>query len=547
MGDANGPSALGVEAGPELRACEGNNLAGLRDSSYVTLNLVPLYLQAGQTGNAGGCLPLSRAEIVKTIENCLGETLCDEATFALERHEPQFSARRVVTPMQLKWFATVAAGLVLLSLLLPSAMEILLTVSVAAGYLANVVFRGWLFWVGSADAVPECDAQSTEKPDEWPEYTVLVPLYHEANMVWVITAALLRLDYPRDHLDVKFIVEADDVDTARVALVAAKQYDFEVLHVPVGEPRTKPRACNYALQLARGEFLVIYDAEDQPEPDQLKKAVVAFRNAPQEVACLQARLNFFNARENWLTRMFALDYGLWFDYLLPGLDRLGIPMPLGGTSNHFRSEALRAIHGWDPFNVTEDADIGIRLARLGFRVRTLDSTTYEEATNAFGNWLRQRTRWMKGYIQTWLVHMRDPRELLRNAGLGGFFGFQLFVGGSVISAILNPLLWLLFVSSFFLPLPPSGISSITGPVSAFTLVIGNALFTYLTMLGSYRRGWLELSPYGLSVPLYWLLISCAAYRALWHLVRDPWHWEKTAHGLSRMQADGTASEITGQS
>jgi glycosyltransferase XagB len=232
--------------------------------------------------------------------------------------------------------------------------------------------------------------------------------------------------------------------------------------------------------------------------------------------------------------MFALDYSLWFDFLLPGLDRLGIPMPLGGTSNHFRVDALRAIHGWDPFNVTEDADLGIRLARLGLRVRTLDSTTYEEATNTLPNWLRQRTRWLKGYMQTWLVHMRSPTQLMRNAGLGGFFGFQLFVGGTVLSALLNPVLWSIFALSFFVDIPVMGFLSATHTLSGLSLLLGNVLFAYLAMLGPYRRGWLDLSPFALLVPLYWLMISAAAYRALWQLIRDPWLWEKTPHGTSRM-------------
>jgi len=233
--------------------------------------------------------------------------------------------------------------------------------------------------------------------------------------------------------------------------------------------------------------------------------------------------------------MFALDYGLWFDYLLPGLDRLQIPMPLGGTSNHFRTSALRAIHGWDPFNVTEDADIGIRLAQRGFRVKTLDSTTYEEATTRLGNWLRQRSRWMKGYAQTWLVHMRDPAALVRNAGWGGFLGFQLFVGGTVLSALLNPILWLTFMATILFVPGSAAAHATMETMSVAGIVLGNALFAYLAMLGPYRRGWLELSPYGLLVPFYWLLISVAAYRGLWQLVRNPWHWEKTAHGLTRMQ------------
>jgi cellulose synthase/poly-beta-1,6-N-acetylglucosamine synthase-like glycosyltransferase len=235
--------------------------------------------------------------------------------------------------------------------------------------------------------------------------------------------------------------------------------------------------------------------------------------------------------------MFALDYALWFDYLLPGLDRLGIPMPLGGTSNHFRTAALRAIHGWDPYNVTEDADLGIRLARLGMRVRTLDSTTFEEATNSFGNWLRQRSRWLKGYMQTWLVHMRSPLALLRHAGIGGFIGFQLFVGGTFLSALINPFLWLGFAISSLFGFSLLGASSaaFATHTSILSLIAGNGLFAYLAMLAPFRRGWLELTPYGLTAPFYWLLVSLAGARAFYQLFANPWHWEKTAHGLSNVK------------
>jgi cellulose synthase/poly-beta-1,6-N-acetylglucosamine synthase-like glycosyltransferase len=408
---------------------------------------------------------------------------------------------------------------------------------VAAGYVANAAFRACLFWVGAEEPPLQATSPKAIATEDTPIYTILVPLFHEANVLPALSAALRRLDYPAAALDIKFVVEEDDRETVEAARMVAADGVSDVIVVPPGEPRTKPRACNYALQFARGEFLVIFDAEDRPEADQLKKALHVFRHSGNDLACLQARLNFFNARECWIARMFALDYALWFDFLLPGLDRLQIPMPLGGTSNHFRIEALRAIHAWDPFNVTEDADIGIRLARKGLRVRTLDSTTYEEATNAFGAWMRQRTRWMKGYMQTWLVHMRNPRQLWRNAGAGGFFGFQLFVGGTVVSALLNPLLWLIFIVSFFAPVPAIGIGGIHA-FSGFGLLLGNAIFAYLAMLGPYRRGWLDLSPYALLVPFYWLLISIAAYRALWQLARDPWYWEKTPHGLTQLTEPG---------
>ena len=470
-------------------------------------------------------------------DNDLAPELIDLATLELERNQPQFSARTVISSGQIKVLYALLGTAVFLLIVAPALGVVLLTGFVAIGYLANAVFRGWLFWV-AADARPEPWRKIASPALEaaLPLYSILVPLYREANVVPHLIEALAALDYPADRLDVLLVVEEDDGETCAAARRACLAKGFKVLRVPRGEPRTKPRACNYALKFCRGEFLVVYDAEDRPEPDQLRKALQTFRSSPGDVACLQARLNFFNARENYITRMFALDYALWFDFLLPGLDLLKIPMPLGGTSNHFRIGALRAIHGWDPFNVTEDADLGIRLARLGFRVRTLDSTTYEEATNQLGNWLRQRTRWLKGYMQTWLVHMRDPRQLLRNAGLKGFLGFQLFVGGTVLSALLNPILWLIFALSFFVDLPLLGLSGTARSFASLALLLGNALFAYLAMLGPFRRGWLELSPFGLLAPIYWLLISAAGYRALWQLVHDPWRWEKTPHGLSKMRA-----------
>jgi len=274
----------------------------------------------------------------------------------------------------------------------------------------------------------------------------------------------------------------------------------------------------------------VFDAEDRPEPDQLRKAVAAFRAGTRRVACLQARLNFYNAGHNWLTRMFALDYALWFDTLLPGLDRIGVPMPLGGTSNHFRTAVLRDIGGWDAFNVTEDADIGIRLAQMGYRVSMLDSTTFEEAPIHVGAWMRQRSRWLKGYMQTWLVHMRDPAALVRRTGLSGFAAFQLFVGGGVVFALANPPLWIAFLTA--------ALAHGLGPPSAPALAVPgaglfacNLMLTYLAVLAPRKRGWDELAPYGLTVMAYWGLVSAAGYRGFWQLITRPFFWEKTTHGV----------------
>ena len=489
-----------------------------------------------QYGDTARIIDVPARPLLAEIERIFRDDFIRRAVSELAECEPQFSARQTMTRQQAICFGGLLIATGSFFWLAPAAAAIAFTVLCGSVFCVNAIFRAALLWIG-AEEPKEPHSSAPRIPDsELPVYSILVPLYREANVIPALARALRAIDYPAEKIDIKLIVEADDAATIVAAENAAIDPRFTVIRVPPGAPRTKPRACNYALPFVRGAFTVIFDAEDRPEPDQLRKAVEDFRQAPAEVACLQARLNFYNAKENWLTKMFALDYALWFDYLLPGLDRLNIPMPLGGTSNHFRTEVLRAIHGWDPYNVTEDADLGIRLARVGCRVRTFDSTTFEEATNDFGNWLRQRSRWLKGYMQTWLVHMRSPRMLLRNAGLGGFVGFQLFIGGTFLSALVSPFLWAIFVLSniFGLSLFHAPLVGVMAHISVLCLLTGNGLFAYLAMLAPFRRGWLELSPYGLTAPVYWLLVSLAGARAVWQLFSNPWHWEKTAHGLSKM-------------
>ncbi len=376
------------------------------------------------------------------------------------------------------------------------------------------------------------------REEDLPVFTVLVPMFREAAMLPTLAQGLRNLDYPLGKLDIKIVLEAGDTETIEAARELGLEGVFEIIIVPRSQPQTKPKACNFALRFARGEYLVIYDAEDRPEPDQLRKVVATFRRAPANTACLQCRLNYFNAEENWLTRMFTLDYALWFDEVLPGLERLGMPIPLGGTSNHFRTDVLRELHAWDPFNVTEDADLGIRIGQKGYRVGVVDSTTFEEASCRAGQWLRQRSRWMKGYMQTLLVHTRRPLQFVRSAGALGLLGFVFFIGGTVLAGLLNPLFWL-----FYLIWLAAGAANldVIFPNSLlylclFNLLAGNGAFTYLLMLAPIRRGWLELIPYSFTLFAYWVMISAAAYRALWQLLRDPFHWEKTEHGLSQHSA-----------
>ncbi len=329
----------------------------------------------------------------------------------------------MIAPVDTIWLVT----LMLVALFVP-----VIALRLAAAY--------WLIRGGTRAE----DSVRPRVPDaELPVYSVLVPLYREAHMLPQIVHALTHLDWPAAKLDIKLILEAVDLETIAAARALHLPGNVEIVVVPELHPRTKPKALNYALPLARGEYLVIYDAEDRPDRDQLRRAFAAFRRGPPNLACVQGALNIYNASDNWLTRQFALEYCALFDALLPALNKLRLPIPLGGTSNHFRMAALKWLMAWDPFNVTEDADLGMRLARSGYRCAMLPSTTYEEAPRHLMSWLRQRTRWLKGYLQTWLVHMRSPRRLWRELGPLGFLGFQTVVGGTILSALVHPWIYVL--------------------------------------------------------------------------------------------------------
>lgn len=450
-----------------------------------------------------------------------------EAVSGLAATRPEFSARTVATRAQAGTLLTVAAAAAAACILWPFALAQVLVGLMSASFLVGMSFRAWLAWSGRQK---ECRGAAAS-PFDLPIYTVLVPVRREAAMLPGLIRALKALDYPRDRLDLKLVAEEDDAETLAAARTLARHGQFEIVAVPPCEPRTKPKACDYALHFARGEFVVVYDAEDRPEPDQLRKAVAAFR-ARRDTACFQARLAIYNQRDGWLARMFALDYAIWFRTLLPGLERIGAPMPLGGTSNHFRAGVLRAAGAWDPFNVTEDADLGIRLARLGHRVAMLDSTTFEEAPARLGPWLRQRTRWQKGYMQTLLVHTRRPATLARDVGLRGLAAIELFLGGAVWSALVNPVLWVIFAAScaFAQHGVHAHLMESLARITGLGLLAANALLAALSANGARATGRLSAAARALSYILYWILISAAAYRALPQLVLRPFHWEKTPHG-----------------
>lgn len=370
-----------------------------------------------------------------------------------------------------------------------------------------------------------------------PIYTVLAPLFHEGVFAPELVRQLLNLDYPADRLEVLLLVEDEDNETRDTLEQCALPSHIHVLTVPDGLPRTKPRALNVGLAYATGEFIVVYDVEDRPEPDQLRKAVAMFRALPRRVVCLQARLNYFNRHQSLLTRLFSIDYSIWYDMLLPGLMRQHAVIPLGGTSNHFRRTTLQRLGGWDPFNVTEDADLGVRISRVNLQVMMLDSITWEEAVTRVPQWLRQRSRWVKGYMQTYLVHMRHPLALWRELGPASFGDFQLLIGGSSLMLLINPIMWALTVFYFIAKGTPadSAIHALFPPpiyYGALLCLLANYLFFYSQLYIVVRRGYHDLARYALLGPLYWVLMSLGAWAGLYSLVRDPHYWAKTQHGSS---------------
>jgi cellulose synthase/poly-beta-1,6-N-acetylglucosamine synthase-like glycosyltransferase len=370
--------------------------------------------------------------------------------------------------------------------------------------------------------------------DEWlPIYTIVVALYREAAAVEGLVAALRALNYPAEKLDIKIVLEADDQETHKALARLKLGTPFEIIVAPRLGPRTKPKALNAALPFARGSFVAVYDAEDRPEPDQLRLALEAFLAGGERLACAQAQLTIDNSADSWLARLFTAEYAGLFDIFLPGLAAWRLPLPLGGSSNHFRTALLRKLGAWDPYNVTEDADLGMRLARCGYCATVIASSTYEEAPASFRPWLRQRTRWFKGWMQTWLVHMRSPRRLVRELGLSGFVVFQLLVGGTVLAALVHSVFAAVLLGQFAMQFMNEAASGMLLGLHLPVLIAGYLVSAAVALVGLLRRRLFSCIWALLLMPIYWLLLSLAAWRALFQLVRDPYRWEKTEHGLAR--------------
>jgi cellulose synthase/poly-beta-1,6-N-acetylglucosamine synthase-like glycosyltransferase len=469
---------------------------------------------------------------------------------ALPYARPEHSSKIKLTQKMFK--PLIAVGILGLTgtVLFKGAFYIFIYIVINSFYFLMNPFKIFLFVGGARKELTEHFVPGViEDIDEsiLPYYTLLIPLKEEARILPQLIVALRSLQYPIEKLDVKIAVEASDHSTlaglaelglssATAALATPENILFHVVKVPEGSTSTKPRSCNFALQLARGTITVIYDAEDQPDPLQLKKAWYVFMNSKLNTLCVQSKLTYYNTKRNLLTRFFTLEYGFWFDTFLPGLQALHIPLPLGGTSNHFLTANLRRIGGWDSFNVTEDADLGWRLSRFNYRTVVMDSYTYEEAMSKLWGWIKQRTRWQKGFIVTFLVHSQNIPQLYRELGLWRCFSSLLIFSSTVFMPLINPLLWLLFIHWYVFPLiglPRIGFTTApwVGWIGNFNLIVGNVAYIIIHIWVALKQKRYSLLPFALLMPFYWPLLSIATYRAMWQFLFAPSHWEKTTHGL----------------
>ena len=445
------------------------------------------------------------------------------------------------------------ALLVLGLLVNAKATAILLIATLSIIYFIDLLFSLGIL-LKSLHFPPELKIKKREldkiNEDELPVYTILCPLYKEANMLPKFIEAINKIDWPKDKLEVILLFEQDDQETIDATKELSLDRHIQILVVPHSKPKTKPKACNYGLAHSNGEFVVIYDAEDIPDPQQLKKSYIAFKKLSSDVVCLQSKLNYYNTDQNLITRLFSAEYSLWFDLILPGLQSIGTTIPLGGTSNHFKASALRYLDGWDPFNVTEDCDLGTRLFKAGYKTAIIDSTTYEEANSEVKNWLKQRSRWIKGYMQTYLVHMRDPIDLFSKHGRHALI-FQLIIGMRMVFMLINPILWILTIAYFALYnfIGPA-IESLYPPlifyIAVVSLVFGNFIYLYNYMIGCAKRGQWSVIKYIFFAPIYWIMASVSAWMATYQLFVKPHYWEKTVHGLdtkSKLNKKKTIGEL----
>ena len=458
--------------------------------------------------------------------------LLNQATNKLKDHAAHYSAANTLSRWQAIALVLSIFSLFIFGYLQVPYLALGIVILLSVFYTSHILLRSLILADVDVGAGNE-DLPIAMNEDKLPVYSVCVALYKEAEQIPDLAWHLMQLQWPKNKLDIKLVCEDNDRKTIDAVIECDLPDYFDLVIVPDALPKTKPKALNYALPLCKGEFLVLYDAEDRPSAGQLQEAFVKFSSEDTRLACVQAPLHIHNFNHSWLTRLFHIEYLTLFHGILPVLAKWRIPMPLGGTSNHFRTETLKRVGAWDPYNVTEDADLGIRLFREGYRCCTINLPTYEEAPPKFDAWLKQRTRWIKGWMQTILVHSRQPLRLMQEIGLRNTLSFHVLLTALVVSALIHPFFLFLMIFKVLFGVVNQQITSdtIIFLISVFNLVAGYLTYGLLALIILKSLGKNDLKPFLLGIPIYWLLISIGAWRALVQLYFRPHYWEKTPHSL----------------
>lgn len=423
-------------------------------------------------------------------------------------------------------------GAILIAGLYSATTEVLIVLSLIAitSLLLNTLLKAAAMVACIRSKPTPVDTSLTDK--ELPFISILVPIFQETEIAEHLVKKLQAIDYPRSKLDLCIVMESDDTTTREALGRTVLPLGMRLIVVPQGTLRTKPRAMNYALNFAKGSIIGVYDAEDAPAPNQLRHVAAQFAVRPKHVACLQGVLDYYNARANWVTRCFTIEYASWFRVMLPGLQRLGLVVPLGGTTLFFRRDILQKLGGWDAHNVTEDADLGVRLARFGYTTELITSVTKEEANGRVWPWIKQRSRWLKGFAITYAVHMRTPSRLLRDLGAWRFCGVQVLFAGTLAQFLLAPVLWSFWIIPFGWQHPfADALTQTQFWTMVYFFFAAECINLAINALALHRSGKHWLIKWAITLPLYFPLASLAAYKGLLELAWKPFYWDKTAHGV----------------
>jgi len=508
---------------------QGNHLALVSPQLNSVGQIIDLFKRQSALQNTSVFVPPSL--LLNWLEGFRTKSPEYLAEFELSQKTPHFSALNIKP----YWFSgaivCVIAALLLWPYLFAEQFSEGLHLLASTAFGLCIAFRIACLIGAWKHLEPEVQKISDE---HLPVYSVLVALYDEANQIDELLFSLRQLSWPRAKLEIKLICEANDNSTISALQTALNKQAFpneELIIVPTSNLRTKPRALNYALKSCRGEFLVLYDAEDRPHAQQLRAAYSKFHESGETLACVQAPLEIRNSNRGFLPAMFALEYAALFKSFLPGLAKLGFAFPLGGTSNHIRRKVLNETTGaWDPHNVTEDADLGVRLSRFGYKLDVISSPTSEEAPIGFKIWLKQRTRWHKGWMQTSIVHLSQPISLTAQLGFKNSLGFTIIFAASILSSLLHPwFYWALF--SAILDVINGRALSVLQLVDLFDILLSIVIYICFVRMGTKHNAKPNPWWWPFALPLYWLLSTIAAWRAFWQLHKQPFLWEKTPHGL----------------